>query len=869
MKRLLFFLLGLAVVTSASAGIDRSQLAEVSINQKVAKTLIKQDAKRNVEVVKTESGAKTIKDIKKFNMNIPGVQLRAPHRAASDVISDQPEGELKSYSRSGSYAAPDDDETDYFYYSGNLSGSTDIVFAEDGVTVYIKNIVWGYTFDTWVQGTISGNKITVPLGQYVTWNDENSFGVIVGWGTASEEYFAYNSSVTEATFTIDGNTISLDNSSVDMSGKEMTGLCYVPDIYTSYLYVINGNVAFTLKEDSSEPTLITTEDILAMYDEGGYILGFDRSGKYNYNGTTIGDQSGTGYFYIDANFENVYMMNPVYGRQTNNWVKGAFNENGDIVVPLGQYMSWNSSYEYGLVTAWGTYGDGAFTADPSVTECTYTFAQDADGYLYIALENSSENTGLAYIWSDDQTWANYVDWYTVYYQMTGDPEILSVTPTSTSAEVIWSNENEDLHWNLRYKVVDENAPFVCGFDSAEEFDAWDLYDEDGDGYEWGFFDGEDYKCASSESFHNNESGSGGTALTPDNWLVSPEVKLTGKLKFKYWGVDEDWAAEKFTVYVSTDYNGLDISSFTAISEEITATGDVTEMEIDLSAYNGQVGRIAFRHTNVTDEFRLAIDDVLVGDPDYVFPDWIVVENLADAAYTIEGLTPETTYEVQVQSYNAGYESDWTASTYFTTIADVYILGEVNNQTWAANAGTQMAYDAENQVYTATVTLDGRGQSGENYFSFSTVLAENNDDGGWAYIKPFRFGAVTDENNSDFWYDDMYDGQTLSLAYGGDKDPAAFRVMAGEYELTLSLENMTLIIHKVSGPEPEVLRGDVNRDGSVTIGDVTDLIDHLLSSDLEEGEHFSPDNANTNLDESISIGDVTALIDFLLSGAWPE
>ena len=257
-------MLGLAVVTSASAGIDRSQLAEVSINQKVAKTLIKQDAKRNVEVVKTESGAKTIKDIKKFNMNIPGVQLRAPHRAASDVISDQPEGELKSYSRSGSYAAPDDDETDYFYYSGNLSGSTDIVFAEDGVTVYIKNIVWGYTFDTWVQGTISGNKITVPLGQYVTWNDENSFGVIVGWGTASEEYFAYNSSVTEATFTIDGNTISLDNSSVDMSGKEMTGLCYVPDIYTSYLYVINGNVAFTLKEDSSEPTLITTEDILAM-----------------------------------------------------------------------------------------------------------------------------------------------------------------------------------------------------------------------------------------------------------------------------------------------------------------------------------------------------------------------------------------------------------------------------------------------------------------------------------------------------------------------------------------------------------------------------------------------------------------------------
>ena len=87
-------------------------------------------------------------------------------------------------------------------------------------------------------------------------------------------------------------------------------------------------------------------------------------------------------------------------------------------------------------------------------------------------------------------------------------------------------------------------------------------------------------------------------------------------------------------------------------------------------------------------------------------------------------------------------------------------------------------------------------------------------------------------------------------------------------MTLDLENMKLYIEKVGG-EPEVLRGDVNRDGAVTIGDVTALIDHLLSSDLEEGEFFSPDNADTNLDETISISDVTTLIDYLLSGAWPE
>ena len=66
--------------------------------------------------------------------------------------------------------------------------------------------------------------------------------------------------------------------------------------------------------------------------------------------------------------------------------------------------------------------------------------------------------------------------------------------------------------------------------------------------------------------------------------------------------------------------------------------------------------------------------------------------------------------------------------------------------------------------------------------------------------------------------------------------------------------------------PTVLRGDVNKDKSVSIGDVTALIDYLLSGD-DTG--ISLENADCNLDENVSIGDVTALIDYLLSGTWPE
>lgn len=66
-----------------------------------------------------------------------------------------------------------------------------------------------------------------------------------------------------------------------------------------------------------------------------------------------------------------------------------------------------------------------------------------------------------------------------------------------------------------------------------------------------------------------------------------------------------------------------------------------------------------------------------------------------------------------------------------------------------------------------------------------------------------------------------------------------------------------------GSEPEVLRGDVDKDGGVSIADVTTLIDMLLS-----GAEMTPE-ADCDLDGSMSIADVTTLIDYLLSGNWAE
>jgi len=180
--------------------------------------------------------------------------------------------------------------------------------------------------------------------------------------------------------------------------------------------------------------------------------------------------------------------------------------------------------------------------------------------------------------------------------------------------------------------------------------------------------------------------------------------------------------------------------------------------------------------------------------------------------------------------------------------NVYMLGG-NDQPWDCTNGTAFEYDAENGVYTATITFPAE----ENYFGFTTELAENNDDGGWSYIEPFRFGAIADEG-TDYWY--TGEEEFVSLTWDAYH---AIRIPGGEYKLTINLNEMKLYVENLN---PQALRGDVDLNGKVEIADVTTLIDLLLSG----GE--TPAEADCDLSGDVGIADVTALIDYLLSGVWP-
>jgi hypothetical protein len=141
---------------------------------------------------------------------------------------------------------------------------------------------------------------------------------------------------------------------------------------------------------------------------------------------------------------------------------------------------------------------------------------------------------------------------------------------------------------------------------------WTSIDADGDGQAWfpyGFA-GTAYEGLISAA---SASWTGPTGpLTPDNYLVSPPLIIGPDeiLSFYIASQDPNWPAEKYGIYVSTTGN-LE-ADFTDELWTETLTDDVWQSrELDMSDYEGEEIYIAFRHFDVTDQFYIKLDQIVL------------------------------------------------------------------------------------------------------------------------------------------------------------------------------------------------------------------------------------------------------------------
>ena len=272
-----------------------------------------------------------------------------------------------------------------------------------------------------------------------------------------------------------------------------------------------------------------------------------------------------------------------------------------------------------------------FELDPVGVEEVY-------GHSFYKFEVASEwsDVNFAFCFSDsagDKWTVDYNGWFepgkkyylhiTGPYDEDGDASIEYISQVSSFDPQPYVPPGTDIE-------LPEGTLFYAGFDSDDALEGWTFMDTDNDGYGWclaseimgiGYGRNGSRNTLVSQSY-NHDTG----ALTPDNWAFTPAITLASsnnQLSLWICGQDELYAAEHIAVYMTEQIpSGGDIASGCTLlmegtygSEFVIFTKTQAEWlkyEIPLpDEFNGKTVYFGFRHFDVTDQFVVNIDDIIV------------------------------------------------------------------------------------------------------------------------------------------------------------------------------------------------------------------------------------------------------------------
>ena len=467
--------------------------------------------------------------------------------------------------------------------------------------------------------------------------------------------------------------------------------------------------------------------------------------------------------------------------------------NGDTRVTVDNWVGTQKAGDHGAYVFQGTGEDYVFTFDPANDRFKI------EGYVAPIEITSYTVVGPEEVFGSD--------W---------DPTDVNNDMTLVNGVYTWTKQNVELITeDFQYKIVGN--------------------------HDWGFEWPQGY-----ENFHEYDSFYGIYDITI---TFDPETEEHA-CNFTYIGE----IPEATTVYVFGDVN--DYAWDPTQGVELTYSNGIFTGEITTTPQEGMdVCYIGFTSRLADPDSESPWDDIAryrfgpVGEGNFVMTYDLLGVYCVLSSYGIYNsiAIPEGTWTITInlEQHFFKIEGEWNHY-----MEDVYVLGEINGKSWAPNDGVIMS-KANNYTYKVNIHTEGESD-GYSYFSFSKNLATVDGEEGWNEITNSRMGVITADNEPLLVTEEML-GEKLNLMMS--TNPASIKLPAGQWILTLSVDNMNVIINDA--------RGDVNRDGFINIGDVTALISLILSRSETNPE------SDCNGDGNVNIGDVTMLINFILSGSWPE
>ena len=432
------------------------------------------------------------------------------------------------------------------------------------------------------------------------------------------------------------------------------------------------------------------------HDGTGFALSYsfiDNDAAYNTNVYLVSPQQyliGTGaslnFWYAFANSsypDNMQVCvstaaTPTAASFVSIWNSTAVNSWSEVNIPLNDYDGqsiWIAFHheDYDAYEIWVdditiNPGNSNFTWIPvngTINDTQHTLTSLASETIYGAHVRAVCGTNDVSGWSD-------VVIFTTLSACSVPTNLSTTNIEAASATLNWTGYQNQ--YDVQYREVYFFEEFRDGLPST-----WNTVDSDGDGYTWqSYFE----DMVSSASYVNNVG-----ALTPDNWLITPQVDLKGILSVWMYGQDQNAYAEHFAIYVSTA--GNTVADFTATTPllEGNTTHTLAEYNVNLSSYNGQKGYIAIRHYDCTDQYWLNIDK---------FGIYGTMKTGTASANTlaISSLEPSTDYEWQVKGAGC---TDWSELDTFST-PEAYIKHIVSYTEFSGdNAGYYLIASPIGQV----------------------------------------------------------------------------------------------------------------------------------------------------------------------------
>ncbi|MBR5656220.1 MAG: choice-of-anchor J domain-containing protein [Prevotella sp.] len=270
---------------------------------------------------------------------------------------------------------------------------------------------------------------------------------------------------------------------------------------------------------------------------------------------------------------------------------------------------------------------------------------------------------------------------------------------------------------------------------------------------------------------------------------------------------------------STDSYVLQYKTWNQVGNDVTVTNELTQYSFDLSQYSG-TGSIAIRHFNVTDMFRIAVDDIVVTNAD----NEVIVNQDFENDMIPSGWI------------NIDYDGDnnkWATVT-FGTDGGVFQNGDycVSSESWKSGA----ALTPDNWLIIPNVPLGGtltfyaRGVDNEYYQENFAVFVAPDNNAKEVTVEGKSYQANNLIANS------MYIWQVKGIS-GSDESKWSTSMFS-----TLAVE-----------------KGDLDGDGEFTVNDVTMLVNIVLNKVTD----YDFNTADVDGSNSIDVSDVTTLVNIIL------